>query len=87
MFFSYNLSCVKIMNKTLKMFYCLTLLCVVVCVLRDGWLSPQNIFSILFIILTHGKLKLKNTKINNLYLGKCTHCSSVVPYNRHADDG
>ena len=53
------------------MFCCLTLLCVVVCASRDGWLrtSPQqNIFNILFIILAHGKLKLKNTNVNNCIL-------------------
>jgi hypothetical protein len=33
-----NLTFVKIINKILKMFNCLTLFCVVVCVLRDGWL-------------------------------------------------
>ena len=37
-FFSFSLSGVKIINILLKMFCCLTLLCVVVCVSRDGWL-------------------------------------------------
>ena len=30
--------------------------------------KEQNIFNILFIILTHGKLKLKNTNVNNCIL-------------------
>jgi hypothetical protein len=34
-FFSSNLPCVKVINKVLKMFCCLTLLSVVVCVSRD----------------------------------------------------
>jgi hypothetical protein len=37
-FFSSNLPCVKIINKILKTFCCLTLLCVVVCVSRGSWL-------------------------------------------------
>ena len=40
-FFSFNLPCVKITNKILKMFCCLTSLYVVVCVSRDGCLRTQ----------------------------------------------
>jgi hypothetical protein len=53
-FFSFSLSGVKIINKILKMFCCLTLLCVVVCVSRDGWLiNLKKKYIYIYTILVH----------------------------------
>ena len=67
------------------MFCCLTLFCVVVS--RDAHtptqsnVKQQNIFNILFITLTHGKLKLKNTYVNN-YLENA-HIVLPLYHNTH----
>jgi hypothetical protein len=48
--------------------------CIVIVPSRDAHtttqssVKQQNIFNILFIILTHGKLKLKNNNVNNYIL-------------------
>jgi hypothetical protein len=59
--------------------FCLTLLCVGVCASRDTTtqnnVKQQNIFNILFIILTYGKLKLKNTYVNNCILTLFLRCT------------
>ena len=44
-FLSFNLPFVKIINKILKMFCCLTLIYVVVCASRDGWLRTARSFT------------------------------------------
>jgi hypothetical protein len=50
-FFSFGLLCVKIINKILKMFCCLTLLCVLVCASRDGWLKTAiSCYDLLIIV-------------------------------------
>ena len=46
----------------------------------------ENIFNMLFIILPHGKLKLKNTNVDNCITENIHIVCSAVPYNEHPDD-
>jgi hypothetical protein len=49
-------------------------------------LNNTTYFNILFVILSHDKLELEDTNVNNI-LEKCTLFSYIVPYNKHPDDG
>jgi hypothetical protein len=50
-FFNFNSSCVKIVNKILKFVCCLTLLCVVVCVSRDysSFYQRKSLFNVVLM--------------------------------------
>ena len=50
------------------MFCCLTLICVVVRLSREDWLSLRLSPQYFIYNLTQDKLKLKNTKVNNCIL-------------------
>ena len=50
-------------------------------------LKIQHIFNILFLILSHDKLDLENTNVNNSILKIWTFFSYTTPYNKHPDDG
>jgi hypothetical protein len=70
-FLSFYLPCVKIINKILKMFCCLTLIYVVVCASRDGWLRTARSFTELQDRLRPHWIVWNPNHITSLQHGSC----------------